>query len=179
MKKPKILHLQTGWTINWNVPEYKEIEKISHVFLDHVDIWKHIIYSLNAQCDYSHVKICDKDSREIIDIDRQRIVNEIVKNYQNWTKLFLITHGTYTMPETWKYIVNNLSHEILKEISVVITWAMYPWNILWSDAPMNVWASISSLLNSEKPLWVTINMHWKNWDVFKIEKDVENLIFHD
>jgi L-asparaginase/Glu-tRNA(Gln) amidotransferase subunit D len=91
----------------------------------------------------------------------------------------LITHWTYTMPDTWIFLENYIDKDILKNISVVITWAMFPWNVFWSDAPMNVWASISSLLNSEKPLGVKICMHWKNWDVNHIKKDAENLIFEE
>lgn len=173
----KILHLQTWWTITWNVPEYKEIEDIANIFFDYVDIGKYIVFSMKAKCEYSFVKICNKDSREILDIHRQRIVDEITKWYNNWIKLFLITHWTYTMPETWQYIEKNLDKNILNDISVVITWAMYPWSILWSDAPMNIWATISSLLNAENPLWVKICMHWINWDVNNIEKDVWKLLF--
>jgi len=179
MNKPKILHLQTGGTITWNVPEYKEIQDLSHIFLDYVDIWKYITYSLKAPCEYSIKKVCDKDSREILDIDRQRLVDEIKWAYNKWIKLFLVTHGTYTMPDTWRYIAENLSKDILNDISVVITWAMYPWWVLWTDAPMNIWASMWALLNTENPLWVIMNMHAKNWDVYKVEKDAENLIFHD
>ena len=179
MNKPTILHLQTGGTITGNVPEYKEIEHLSHIFLDYIDIWKYIIHSFQAPCEYKFIKVCDKDSREVLDIDRQRLVDEITKAYNSGIKSFLVTHGTYTMPDTGKYIHENLPKEILNDISVVITGAMYPWSILWTDAPMNIWASISSLLNIEKPLWVTICMHGKNWDIFKVEKDVENLVFHD
>ncbi len=175
----KILHLITGGTISWNVPEYKEIEKIANIFMDNVDIWKHIIYSMQAKCKYDFITICNKDSRDILDIDRKRIADEILKSYKEWTKLFLITHGTYTMPDTWKFLERTIDKKILDDISIVVTWAMYPWNILWSDAPMNIWASISSLLNAENPLWVKICMHWKNWNVNQIEKDVENLLFQE
>lgn len=175
----KILHLATWWTISWCVPEYHEIENIAEIFLDYIDIWKYIVYSMKANCEYEFVKICHKDSREILNIDRQRIVDEIEKWYKNWVKLFLITHWTYTMPETWKYIEERLDKETLKNISVVITWSMYPWNIFWSDAPMNIWASISSLLNAENAIWVKICMHWKNWNVNNIEKDVDKLIFQE
>jgi L-asparaginase/Glu-tRNA(Gln) amidotransferase subunit D len=179
MEKIKILHLQTWGTITGNVPEYQEIEKLAHIFMDYVDIWKYIVYSLQAPCDYSTKKICDKDSREILDVDRQRMVAEIEKAYWEWIRHFLITHGTYTMPDTGKYLDENLPIGIKNSISVIITWAMYPWSILWSDAPMNLGASVWGLLNAEKPLWITICMHGKNWDIYKVEKDVENLVFHD
>ncbi len=174
-----ILHLQTWGTITWNVPEYKEIERIAHIFTDYVDIWKYIIYSFQAPCEYSMIKICDKDSRQIVEWDRIKLLEEISWAYKNWVKDFLITHGTYTMPDTAKYIFEKLPKEILNDISVVITWSMYPWGVLWSDAPMNIWAAISTLLNSKSPIWVTISMHGKNWDIYKIEKDIENLVFYD
>lgn len=173
----KILHLITWWTISWNVPEYKEIEKLANIFMDNVDIWKYIIYSMQADCNYSFITVCKKDSRDILNIDRKRMVDEILKNYSTWIKSFLITHWTYTMPETGKFLEENIPNEILYDISIIITWAMYPWNLLWSDAPMNIWASISSLLNTRKSLWVKICMHWRNWNVNNIQKDEENLLF--
>jgi len=179
VQKKKILHIQTGWTITWNVPEYWEIEKLANLFTDYVDIWKYIVHSFQASCEYSTIKVCNKDSREILDIDRQRIVDEINKAYKNGIKNFFVTHGTFTMPDTWIYISENLAQEILSDVSIVLTWAMYPWGVLWSDAPMNIWATISTLLNADWPIWLTMSMHWKNWNVYKVEKDTENLIFHD
>lgn len=175
----KLLHISTWWTISGNIPECKEVEEIAKIFLDSIDIWKYIVYSMKAPVEYNLVTVCHKDSREISILDRKKMVDEIVKNYNIWTKLFLITHGTYTMPETWIYILENLPKEILDQVSIVITWAMYPRNILGSDAPLNIWASISSLLNTEKPLWVKICMHWKNREPSKVEKDVWKLLFHN
>ena len=178
MNKPKLLHLSTGWTISWQCPEYKEIEKLANIFHDNLDFKKFIVDSFQARCLYENQVICNKDSRNITDLDRNNLIDWILEAYKDDTKLFLITHGTYTMPETWKYLEQNLPGNILQNISLIITGAMYPWNILGSDAPMNIWASISSLLNAEKPLWVMISMHWKNWDVNNIEKDVWKLLFH-
>ena len=176
--KSTILHLQTGGTITWNVPEYKELEDIAHIFLDYVDIGKYVTYSMKAYCEYKFKKICDKDSRDITNVDRQRLVDEITKWYREGINLFMITHWTYTMPDTGVYLEENLQEEILENISVVITWAMYPWWVLWTDAPMNVWASISSLINADKPLWVKISMHGKHWSPDKVEKDSTKLLFH-
>ena len=178
MNKPKLLHLSTGWTISWQCPEYKEIEKLANIFHDNLDFKKFIVDSFQARCLYKNELVCSKDSREILDSDRDKIIDSISRAYKNNTKLFLITHGTYTMPETWKYLEQNLPKSILEDVSIVITWAMYPWNILWSDAPMNIWASISALLNCENALWVVISMHGKNWNVNNIEKDVWKLLFH-
>lgn len=178
MNKPNLLHLSTGGTISWKCPEYHEIEKLANIFHDNLDFKKFIVDSFQARCLYEHQTVCSKDSREMIDSDRKTIIKSIETAYQKGIKLFLITHGTYTMPETWKYLEENLPKNILEDISVVITGAMYPWNILGSDAPMNIWAAISSLLNANEPLWIIISMHGKNWNVNNIEKDVWKLLFH-
>jgi hypothetical protein len=37
---------------------------------------------MQAKCEYSFIKICEKDSRDVIDIDRKRIADEIINNYK-------------------------------------------------------------------------------------------------
>ena len=175
----KIMHLITWGTIWWCVPEYSEVEDLANLFNDYIDIKKYIVYSMKIYWEYSEKIICKKDSREIIKEDRDNIINEIKSAYSNWISLFLITHWTYTMADTAVYIEKNLDKKILDNISVVLTGSMYPWNVVWSDAPMNIWASLFPLLNNEKSFWVKICMHWKIWDPNKLEKDTENLIFRE
>lgn len=96
--------------------------------MDYVDVGKYIVYSFQSPCEYSVIKVCNKDSREITDVDRQRLVDEITMAYsQDGIKDFLITHGTYTMPDTAKYLDKGIPEDIKKNINVVITGAMYPW----------------------------------------------------
>ena len=49
--------------------------------------------------------ICMKDSRQITNKDRIKLIDAI-KNSS--AKNILITHGTYTMPDTARYLMKNL-----------------------------------------------------------------------
>lgn len=174
-----IFHIQTGGTIGGCVPEYPEIEKLALLFWDNIDFKKHIKNSFNLQDSYESSIICHKDSREITEEDRINIVEEITKNHhQKKINKFLITHGTFTMPETGKYILENLPKATLEDMSIIITGSMFPWNIIGSDAPMNLGASIACLTNLEN-LGVKICMHAKLFNPNKVTKDLNKLIFQD
>ncbi|MBN2086771.1 asparaginase [Candidatus Peregrinibacteria bacterium] len=174
----KILHLSTGGTITGCAPEYPQIADLAAFFSDAIHIEKYLCDSLKMTAEYSSVEICNKDSRDINEQDLKNLQNEIEKAYST-TKHFLITHGTYTMPETAIYLMDNLPENILNDVSIILTGAMYPMNLIGSDGLMNLGASVSSLINSDKPLGIKINMHGKNWEPRTIEKDTENLIFKE
>ncbi|MFC1600195.1 asparaginase domain-containing protein, partial [Patescibacteria group bacterium] len=140
---------------------------------------KYLTVSLKISADYSMKTICNKDSREINNDDREKLTQEIEKAYKEDTKLFLITHGTFTMPETGIYLMENLPEELLSDISIVLTGAMYPMNLMGGDGLLNLGASVSSLINADKSFGVKINMHGKNWNPRNIDKDVDNLVFKE
>lgn len=174
----KILHLSTGGTISGCESDYSAIEKLSRFFTDAIDIGKYLSESLKMDSSFETKKICYKDSRDITNEDRDVLCKEIIKAYtEKNIKNFLITHGTYTMPETGIFLLDSIPPEILKNISVIITGAMYPMNLVGGDGLLNLGASVSSLINSNIPLEVKINMHARNWDPREIKKDAENLIF--
>ena len=176
MKKPHITHILTGGTINGCAPEYPLVGRLAEIF----NIDKFLTKSLQAFAEFSTFEICKKDSREITAKDRENIATIIQKDFKNnGVKHFLITHGTYTMPETGIYLLEHLTEEVLSQCSVVITGSMYPLNFIGSDALLNIGASLSSLLNAPSPLGVKICIHGKNWDPRKIRKDAENLIFQE
>lgn len=176
MEKPKLLLIKTGGTIDGCVPEYVEIEQIANLFNDSVNFNKHITQSFKAAVKFSEFEVAKKDSRDITDSDR-RIINEVIeREFRQGTKKFLITHGTFTMPETGEFLINNLSKDVLAGSIILLTGAMYPWNVYGSDAPMNLGASISQLI-SEYVSGVWICMHGKLFDPRKVSKDVEKRIF--
>ncbi len=175
----KILHLATGGTITGCAPEYPQIAELAACFSDSTDIEKYLTLSLKVYADYSMKIICNKDSREITEEDRKALAQEISNAHENGIKSILITHGTFTMPETGMFLLENLPEDILSDVSIVITGAMYPMNLAGGDGLLNLGASISSLINADTPLGVVINMHGKNWDPRKIKKDAENLIFEE
>lgn len=176
MEKPKLLLIKTGGTIDGCVPEYLEIEQIAGLFNDSVDYKKHITQSFKAAVEYSEFEVCRKDSRQITASDRNIMAQVIEREFQQGTSRFLITHGTFTMGDTGSFLMDNLSAEIKEKALVVLTGAMYPWNVFGSDAPMNLGAAISQLI-SENVTGVWICMHGKLFDPKKVTKDVDRLVF--
>jgi L-asparaginase len=178
MSKGSIHHIKTGGTIGGCVPEYPEIERLTEIFPDFVNIDKFFTKSLKIYAEYSEVTICHKDSREITHDDRRQIKENIEHEYRGGKTKFLVTHGTYTMPETGRFLLEELDPEIQKNIQVIITGSMFPWTILGSDAPINVGAALGVLLNFEQPM-ISICMHGKLFDPRKVTKDAEKLIFKE
>ena len=176
MNKPKLLLIKTGGTIDGCVPEYVEIEQIANLFNDTVNFKKHVMQSFKAPVDFSEFEVCKKDSRQITDDDRNIMKQVIEREYKEGTKVFLITHGTFTMSDTGEYLLEGLSPEIIENASIVLTGAMYPWNVYGSDAPMNLGASISQLI-SEQAKGVWICMHGKLFDPKQVSKDPEKRLF--
>lgn len=173
-----IFHIKTGGTIGGCVPEYQEIEHLAGIFPDMIDLDKFLAKSLKIYAEYHEVAICHKDSRAISDADRSEMINVIVREHAKGTKRFLITHGTYTMPETGKYLLEHLPADIRDSIQIIITGSMFPWTVLGSDAPINLGAALGILLNTSESR-ISICMHGKLFDPTKVTKDTENLIFVD
>jgi L-asparaginase/Glu-tRNA(Gln) amidotransferase subunit D len=173
-----ILHIITGGTIGGVVPEYAEIEKIAGLFADTVDFKKHITKGFSLKATYEEVEVCKKDSRYIVEADRVNIIKVITDAYERGVRSFLITHGTYTLPETMQHIQKNLAPNILQQVRVVGTGSMYPWNLFGSDAPMNLGAALGDLVNNDEP-GVFILMHGKRFTPDNITKDVRNYVFNE
>lgn len=175
----KILHLSTGGTITGCAPEYPEIEELAKSFSDSTDIKKYLTLSFKIHADYSMKAICNKDSREITTNDRDVLREEILQAHQAGVRHILITHGTYTMPDTGLYLINHLPEDVLHAMCIVITGAMYPMNLEGGDGLLNLGAAVSSLINADHALGVIICMHGKNWHPGAIQKDAKNLIFRE
>lgn len=173
-----IHHLKTGGTIGGCVPEYKEIEHLAGIFPDMVDLDKFLAKSLKIYATYKETTVCHKDSREVSDMDRSEMLQIITREFAKGAKRFLITHGTYTMPETGMYLLEHLSEQIKSEVQIVITGSMFPWTVLGSDAPINLGAALGILLNTDDAR-IAICMHGRLFDPTKVTKDTENLIFTD
>lgn len=112
MDKPKLLLIKTGGTIDGCVPEYIEIEQIANLFNDSVNFSKHVVQSFKAAVEFSEFEVCKKDSRKITDTDRTIIAQVIEREFYEGTKLFLITHGTFTMSETGKFLIDKLPVDV-------------------------------------------------------------------
>jgi L-asparaginase len=69
----------------------------------------------------THEVICLKDSRSITDSTREDLISAIKLSK---TKNILITHGTYTMVESVKYLAQR--HTDYKDYKIIFTGSFYP-----------------------------------------------------
>lgn len=123
------------------------------------------INRLNLPFECNFTTVCMKDSRAIADEDRSRMVQVIDESGSN---RFLITHGTYTMAETGRYLMNNLKR---RDVVVVLTGSFVPLtDIIRSDGGFNIGFAIAQLQHLDPGVYVVMNAQ-----VFEADK-VEKLI---
>lgn len=109
--------------------------------------------------------IAMKDSRAIDDDDRQRLAAAVEAAP---VQRILIPHGTYTMPETGRYLREHLSEQSLAK-SVVLVGSMTPLGEPASDAPAALEFALATL--REKPVGVWIAVGGRVWDPHAVVKD--------
>jgi len=99
---------------------------------------------------FSHV--CMKDSRDLSKTDVRKILKTIE---QSKTKKIIITHGTYTMPDTAKYLQANLKN---KNKTIILTGSMIPLvGFSPSDAGFHLGFSIAKIKELENGVYVCMN----------------------
>ncbi len=110
---------------------------------------------LNGLALYEKLKfteICMKDSRALTSNDIKKICAVVEKSA---CKKVVITHGTYTMPDTARYIKTNLKR---KDQKIVLTGSMIPLNgFNFTDAPFNLGFSIAALELIDNGVYLAFN----------------------
>jgi L-asparaginase len=126
-------------------------------FLKTIKLSQKIIYS----------EICMKDSRELNVNDRENILKTIKKSKSN---KIIITHGTYTMPDSARYLEANLKNN---KKTIILTGSMIPLvGFTPSDAPFNLGYSIAKIENLKKGIYVCMNgTIFKPSEVLKLIKE--------
>lgn len=116
-----------------------------------------------------HIKISSetltlKDSRSITDNIKQEIAQSIQKAT---TSSIIVTHGTYTMPDTAKYLHDTLPEDHGK--TVVLTGSMFPIKgFSENDAPYNLGFAIAAVQFLESGVYLAMNSHiFRAGDVIK------------
>ena len=108
-----------------------------------------------------------KDSRNITDTDRNVLLEKTLACQH---QRIIITHGTYTMAETGRF----LKRELLKhrtDKTVVVVGAMVPMGEVDSDAPYNLGFAVAASMTLPTGVWVA--MQSTAWDPDNVEKDLE------
>ena len=114
------------------------------------DYFKNLI--LYAEIEFETIVM--KDSRQIMSDDLERLRDTIEKS--SHTKI-IITHGTYTMPDTAKFLKANL---VRKDQTIVLTGSMVPlkgFQADASDAPFNLGYAIAKIEDLAPGVYLCMN----------------------
>lgn len=147
MVKSKIHFILTGGTID----SYYSGSVDTVVPREHSIIPKYIKY-LQLYEEFEFSEVCMKDSRDLTIQD----LNKIGKTIENSKhKKIIISHGTYTMPNTAKFLEKNLKN---KDKTVIITGSMIPLEgFSPSDASFNLGFSIAKLQELSNGIYICMN----------------------
>lgn len=97
-------------------------------------------------------EICMKDSRAITQEDRKNIVKVIEGSD---VKRIIITHGTYTMPDTARFLEEHLKR---KDQVIILTGSMVPIKGFdFSDGPFNLGYAIANTQKLTPGIYVCMN----------------------
>jgi len=122
-------------------------------YLKHLELYPKIKFT----------EICMKDSRELSRGDIADICKVVEKSP---CKRIIILHGTYTMPDTARYLEANLKR---KDQTVILTGSMTPLkNIEYSDAPFNIGYAIAEVQSQKSGVYICMNLRtFKSAEVAK------------
>jgi L-asparaginase len=159
-QKPQIEIIMTGGTIDSSWNGIKDTAVVNNHSIIPNYFKKLIVYP-----EIKFTEICMKDSREINQRDIQRILNAIEKSK---SKHILITHGTYTMPDTAKFLEVNLKR---KDQTIVFTGSMVPLEGVYpTDAGFNLGYAVSKSQELKPGIYICMN-----GDTFTPQEVVKNL----
>lgn len=142
----EILFIQTGGTIDKDYPKTTK----GYAFEISEPAVKRILEKLNPDFKYEVISVLKKDSLEITEEDRNKILKAC---QQSDIKKIIITHGTDTMLETAKKL------SVIKDKTIIITGAMRPERFSNSDASINVGMAIGAINVLESGIYLA--MHGK------------------
>ena len=96
--------------------------------------------------------VCMKDSRDIKPTDLKKILETIEKSPN---KKIIITHGTYTVPDTARYLKANLKR---KDQTIILTASAIPiQGFSPSDGPFNLGYAVAKIEDLKPGIYVAIN----------------------
>jgi L-asparaginase len=97
-------------------------------------------------------EVCMKDSRNITKADLKKVLNTIEASpYKN----IIITHGTYTMPDSARYIQANLKKN---NKTIILTAAMLPMTeFTMSDGGFNLGYAVANVQKLSPGVYVCMN----------------------
>ncbi len=110
------------------------------------------IESLKLYCDSDFTTVCLKDSRALTMEDLTNIVKTVENSPHNRV---IITHGTYTMPDSARFLKGNLTR---KDQTIIFTASAIPiQGFSPSDGPFNLGYANAKLEDLAPGIYVAIN----------------------
>ncbi len=110
------------------------------------------IKSLRLHHDTEFTTVCMKDSRQLVQEDLENIIRTIEESPHSKV---IITHGTYTMPDTARFLKANLKNN---EKTIILTASAIPINgFSPSDGPFSLGYAVAQLEHLEPGVYVAIN----------------------
>lgn len=130
---------------------YYDGTKDTAVTSEHSSVPKFIkLLKLYEECNFSEV--CMKDSREINDVDRKNIIEAVSKS--DSTRI-IITHGTYTLPDTARYLEANLKKN---KKTIIFVCSMIPLvGFTPTDAGFNMRYAVANSQTLPEGVYVCMN----------------------
>jgi len=146
-KKETIEIILTGGTIDSTWDGISDTAKVNSHSVIPSYFKKLIIYS---KIKFS--EICMKDSRQL----SQRNIAHVLRVIENSkTKKIIVTHGTYTMPDTAKFIEANLKR---KDQTIIFTGSMVPLEGFYpTDATFNLGFALSKVQDLPAGIYLCMN----------------------
>jgi L-asparaginase len=155
----KILFIQTGGTIDKDYPQTTR----GWAFEIDEPAASRLLEVLNPSFDYAVKTACRKDSLELTDADREKIVSLI---NQEAAEAYIITHGTDTIIETAGFLASQVPDKV-----VVLTGAMLPQRFMNSDAAINLGIAIGAAGTLTAGIYVAMHGVVKPFDL--IQRDMQ------
>jgi L-asparaginase len=161
---PKIHIIMTGGTIDsvWNGAQDTVVVSEHSVLPEY---FSELGRNLKFYDELKFSEIFMKDSRAITDEDRKNVLKTIEESEAS---KIIVAHGTYTMPETARYLQKNLKR---KDQVIVLTGSMVPMKGFdFSDGPFNLGYALAQVQILESGVYVCMNAR-----VFSSDEVVKNI----
>ncbi|MBI2660542.1 asparaginase [Candidatus Woesearchaeota archaeon] len=144
----EVIHfIMTGGTID----SYYEASKDT-VVPHKSSIIPSFIGGLKLYTKSAFTEVCMKDSRNLTPKDLKNVLKVIEKSPH---KKIIVAHGTYTMPDTARYLKANLKKN---DKTIILTGSMFPiTGFSPSDAPFNLGFAIAKMQDLEPDVYVCMN----------------------
>ncbi len=145
--KPTIHFIITGGTIDSFYDGTKDT-----VVPNKKSVIPDFVKSLKLHEKIAFTEVCMKDSRNLTRTDLKNILKKIQKSPHN---KIIITHGTYTIPDTARYLKANLKRD---DQTIVFTGSLIPLiGFSPSDASFNLGYSIAKVQDLPNGIYVCMN----------------------